>query len=490
MYSGIDDLDATATLAAAESNVRARRSIEVEGLLLVARWADLHAADPKKAPGGGSSWAGYDQLTDIGGEGTPMVRELCLPELGIARGVHTLSARAVLADVLDLRHRLPLTWRVVTALDAEVWVARKVAFLTRHLSHPAAGVVDAAVAEAIGGQAPARVLDLAAAKIIEVDRAAHTARVEAQRRRRYVGLSRIDEFGLRQVIARVDAGDALWADAMLDRIADILVTRPDLRPETPAEITRAEITRDELRSVAFGWLARPADLLTLLLETAQPSSEHEEAPEASPAVVLSARTLDLLASTDLTKLRPKVDLYVHLHQGAVEGTTGGVARVEGLGPMLLTQVTRLLAHAHVVVKPVIDLNTGASVSSYEHPETTRERVHLRTNGEVFPHATTISRKLDLDHPAPWDPGGSPGQTGDHNAAPLGRTNHRAKTHLGYRLKQTGPDEYLWRTPHGLHRHVDHTGTHPIDNIQANELADPGWLDRALDRLEEELARTQ
>ena len=128
--------------------------------------------------------------------------------------------------------------------------------------------------------------------------------------------------------------------------------------------------------------------------------------------------LDLLARVDLRRLAPKATVYVHLHQGAVEGTHGGVARVEGLGPMLLEQVRRLLGHANVDLKPVVDLTDRVSVNAYEHPETVKERVHLRNLGEVFPHGRATSRKVDMDHPVPYDPLGPPGQTGDHNAGPV------------------------------------------------------------------------
>ena len=46
----IDELDAGGTLAALESGVRRRRAAEVEDLLLVAHWADLHASDPRLDP--------------------------------------------------------------------------------------------------------------------------------------------------------------------------------------------------------------------------------------------------------------------------------------------------------------------------------------------------------------------------------------------------------------------------------------------------------
>ncbi len=214
----------------------------------------------------------------------------------------------------------------------------------------------------------------------------------------------------------------------------------------------------------------------------------------SRAIAVPARVLDLLGRVDLSRLAPTATVYVHLHQGAVEGTTGGVARVEGLGPLLLEQVRGLLGHTNVALKPVVDLADRVSVNAYEHPETVKERVHLRTLGEVFPYGRATGRKVDMDHPVPYDPLGPPGQTGDDNAGPLSRHPHRAKTHLGYRVTQTGLTEYVWSTPHGLHRLVDEHGTHPLTAEDAElltedlpETADPEWdrlWDQAVDQLVE------
>jgi hypothetical protein len=461
MFTPLDELDATQVLLAAQSMAERRRAIEVEDLQLLARWADLHGADPRRAPGGRRRWDdGGDRLVLVGGEGTPMVQELSLCELATARQVHSLRLRSMLADVLDLRHRLPRTWAVTEELGCDVWVARKVASLSRKLSEDAVHLVDLAVADAIAGESPGRVLELAEAKIIEADRAGHAARVEAERRRRFVGLSRTNEHGLRHVIAKIEAGDALWIDAIVDRVADLLASRPDLRPDLPADLE--SVTRDELRAVAFGWLARPEDLAELL--------RHPEAP---------------VADGDEKRVRPvrtKAVVYVHLHQAALEGAVGGVARVEDLGPMLHQQVTRLLGHANVEVTPVRDLADQTRVNAYEHPEAVKQRAHLINVNEVFPHATRVSRKVDADHPVPWDPHGPPGQTGDHNIAPLGRTHHRAKTHLAYRLRQLGPGDYVWTTPHGLHRRVDATGTHVLDDLEVNQLLFGDALERALERI--------
>jgi hypothetical protein len=221
----------------------------------------------------------------------------------------------------------------------------------------------------------------------------------------------------------------------------------------------ADCTRDELRSVALGWLAHPEDVVALLAGADEPLGHG-------------------------AKTRRAV-VHVHLHQAALQGTTG-VARVEEIGPLLLDELTGLLGHARITLAPVIDLATSVSVNAYEHPEAVKDRTHLRTVGEVFPHAQTISRYTDIDHPDAFDAHGPPGQSGDHNAAPLGRRSHRAKTHLAYRTRQLGLARYLWRSLHGLQRLVDATGTHELDTAQALELAHPGALDAALERIEAEV----
>ncbi|KRA29866.1 hypothetical protein [Nocardioides sp. Root614] len=84
---------------------------------------------------------------------------------------------------------------------------------------------------------------------------------------------------------------------------------------------------------------------------------------------------------------------------------------------------------------------------------------------MFPHATGLFTKTgrapDHDHTTPYGKHGPPGQTGDHNDTPLRRHHHRAKTHAGYTVHQLGPDRWIWRTPHGLHRLVTTSGTTSI-----------------------------
>ena len=117
---GVQDLSglgAEATLELAEQVLRRRRSAEVDDLRLVAHWAALHSTDPRWTSDGRRTWA-EDRLIEVGGEGSPRVREFCIAELAMVRQVHPISGQAAIADVLDLQHRLPLTWERVVALEA------------------------------------------------------------------------------------------------------------------------------------------------------------------------------------------------------------------------------------------------------------------------------------------------------------------------------------------------------------------------------------
>jgi hypothetical protein len=360
------------------------------------------------------------------------------------------------ADTLDLIYRLPETWALCLTGDAEIGIARRVAKLSRHLPADRVGMVDRAVARVLGRESGGRVLAVAEAKIIEADPALHDERVEAERRRRYVSSSRTDEFGLRTVIARVEAGDAVWVDATVARVAEIVTPRfPDASP-------------DEVRSIAFGWLARPAELLQLLLEHRDPQEELDLEP--SRATAFPADLLDALRTADLSPLAPKAILYVHLHQAAIHGTPA-VARVEGLGPATLTGLQTLLAGTALTIQPVLDLSDRVRTTAYEHPESLKERVHLTTGGDYWPYATSTARNVDYDHPTPYDDTGPPGQTGTHNSGPLGRRHHRYKTHAGYQSRQCGAGRYVWLTPHGLGYLVDHRGTRRISTKHARMILD-------------------
>ncbi len=490
MNDDLLELDAERLLAASSAAVRARRAAEVRDLEVLAQWAAVHSADPTEGPDGRRARTIGNVLVPTGGEGTPSVQDFSLGEIALARGTGVTATVNALADVMDLMHRLPLTWAVCRRAEAEIFVARRVAKLSRHLSADRIGLVDAAIARIIARESGGRVLAVAEAKIIEADPELHHQRWADEQRQRYVSLSRTDEAGLRTIIARVEAGEAVWVDATVARVAEII------SPQHP------DLNADEVRSAAFCMLARPAELLALLLENteldegsrqarptegaARPTEgEPEGSRQARPtdhevpelflnrAVAFPADLLDVLRSADLTRLRPRCVLHLHLHESVLRGADG-VSRVEGLGAFTLAQLRDLLGRAHVQVRPVVDLADRVRTTAYEHPEPLKERVHLVTGGDYWPFATSTSRTVDYDHPTPYvDPGdgGPPGQTGTHNSGPLGRRHHRWKTHAGYRSRQCGQGRYVWLTPHGLGFLVDHEGTRQITGAEACMILD-------------------
>ena len=240
---------------------------------------------------------------------------------------------------------------------------------------------------------------------------------------------------------------------------------------------------DELRAIAFGFLARPAELLALLLEHNEPAEgaatlDLDLAPDddvaPSRATDFPADLLDALRTADLSRLAPTAVLYVHLHEAALSGADS-VARAEGLGPVPISALAGLLGRTRLTVRPVRDLSSRVRSTAYEHPESLKEQTYLRTAGDYWPYATSTSRHVDYDHPTPYDDTGPPDrgspQTGSHNSGPLGRRHHRWKTHAGYRSRQCGEGRYVWLTPHGLAFLVDHLGTHRIDPAKAQEIYD-------------------
>src|SRR4029453_14659877 len=94
-----------------EQNHAELKAAECRMLQLVCAWADGHYLDSgsdENQPLVQRAWPG-------GGEGPRGVAECCAAELGGLQGPGIMAARALIADALDLRYRLPRLWgRVLT----------------------------------------------------------------------------------------------------------------------------------------------------------------------------------------------------------------------------------------------------------------------------------------------------------------------------------------------------------------------------------------
>src|SRR6476660_1968439 len=108
---GVEDLDDSALLAAASDAERRDREVQLDKLRIAYEWCVRH---PATVESGAATWgdSGLPGVGDcdasLGGDGSPAVAPFVAEELGAALGVSTQSAMALMADALDLRHRLPL----------------------------------------------------------------------------------------------------------------------------------------------------------------------------------------------------------------------------------------------------------------------------------------------------------------------------------------------------------------------------------------------
>ena len=153
----------------------------------------------------------------------------------------------------------------------------------------------------------------------------------------------------------------------------------------------------------------------------------------------------------------------------------GVARFEGVGPVTIEQVQEFLRHTNVRPVRVLDLAGQQPVDGYQVPDRMREAAHLRNPACIAPWGTNLSRHKDMEHIRRYRPrerGGPAGQTGLDNLGPMSRFPHRVKTHGRWRIRQTGPGVYEWRSPHGYRYRVDNQGTHPLGKETAGSAAGP------------------
>jgi hypothetical protein len=142
MISGTTStLDAATVLAAARAAKAAENRAAADVLTQVVEWARLHqVTDPEDAA---TWWAGRGQDTGIplAGDGAPLVSEFAVAELATALGLSAGSGRNLVAQALELAHRLPKTWARVQAGTLAPWRARRIAEETLTLSPEAAGWV-------------------------------------------------------------------------------------------------------------------------------------------------------------------------------------------------------------------------------------------------------------------------------------------------------------------------------------------------------------
>lgn len=433
----VEDLDADALLRLLEQRKLGARAEERGKLRIAAQWCVVHpaTADTGVATWGGASLPGVLGVDEsLGGEGTPAVSAFAPEPVAATLGISTAAGMRLIADALDLQHRLPRIWRLVERLEVEPWQARQVAQATHPLSLAAAGYVDERLAPVLPScgfgtiqTAVAHAIAKYHPELLEQKqkngRAGWHVTLTHPKPGDYAGTSYLDV-----------AGDTLDLTAFHDLVCDQAAQLAALGDTDELEVRKAK---------ALGVIAAQQATLDLLTLTAD-SSVVEPVATTKPRKSKTRLYLHL-SLTDL----------LHLNEGDLAGS------VERLGPATLTKIRDWVGHSQVTIRPVLDLATQSAVDEHDPPEWMRELVILRDGLCVFPWCAADARACDHDHIDPYvpmDEGGPPGQTAPGNLAPLCRRHHRCKTSGRWRYRRRDDGSYEWHGPHGRSYLVTPHGT--------------------------------
>ncbi len=336
----VDDLDPSMVLAAATATEHEARIVELRRLELAVHWCVLHpaTADTGVATHNPDTTLpgvlGLDE--PLGGDGTPTVAAFTPEPFAAAMGMSPAAGAQLLADALDLTHRLPRLWRRVQDLEIPAWQARRAAQHTHQLSLEAARWVDD------------RLDDRAGCGPITVDRLVADA---------------IARFDPEEHERREDKGKASW---------DVELVHPN-----PTEFTGTS----ELH--ARGDTLDLAKFYDLVCDTA---AQLKTLGDPDDLGARKAKALGVLADLacgqaafDLAALVPtrragKVRLYVNVDADDLDTDRATVGDVERLGPATIAKIKDWVGHSQVTIQPVLDMGRGDAVHDHDPPAWMREIV--------------------------------------------------------------------------------------------------------------------
>ena len=405
----VGDLDPAGVLEAAADSRTSRatgRVPQAPARRPLGRPPPRHSADTGVETFGGPALLADESL---GGDGTPAVAAFTPEPFALALGMSPSAGAQLIADALDLRHRLPLLWKRVRRLEVPAWQARRVARQTHRLPKAAAIWVDEQLADR-GSCGPVIVDRLVAQAIAAYDPEDHEDREDDA------------QAGWDVTLTHPEATDFLGT-SHLEATGDTLVLKAVLRPglcrRPPAVPRRRHRTP-----------RRPQDQ--------SPRHPHRPTPATG---------------------KSKVKAYVRVDAPDLEtGDALAVGEIEKLGAATLTKIRDWVGHHHVVIQPVLNMARRDAVDSHDPPRWMRDLVHLRDDHCIFPRCHVDARSCDLDHTIPYDENGPPGQTRPENLACLCRRHHRAKTTGRWRYLRTPDGDYTWHGPYGTTYLVTDRGT--------------------------------
>ncbi len=371
-----------------------------------------------------------------GGDGTPGVSEFLCLELGPAMGVSRRTAFTMVAGVVNLKHRHPLTWDSFLRGLVPRWQAEVLAGMTDGLGAPAAAWVDEQVSRRVGRISFQRLKRLTRGWVAQADPQLAAEREASAREFRQVAFGAALG-GTTDMWASLASRDAAALNRTLSELAVAMGESGDER------------TTDQRRAAALGMLSDPSTALSWLGGATASEATTDAAPSRVPRTP-----------------RGRTVVYVHLAEETLVDPDSGVARIEGFGPLTVASLPEFLAGTRVTIRPVVDDSRIAPVDSYEIPEQLRDAVRRGSPVEAFPFSSSTSEHLDLDHIVAYRFGHlwESGQTRLFGLAPLARLVHRAKTLGAWRLRRGGLAELYWTSPLGRQYVVGPRGSRPLGSM--------------------------
>ena len=177
---------AAGVLDAVRETRAARDREDARLLALAVAWAVLHPAESVEELHEADPWLHADRPVVLAGEGTPRVGEFAIADFAGALRLPTESGRDLIADALELCHRLPRLWRRVQAGELPAWRARRIAHATMTLPVEGARFVDDRVAAFAHTVGPATVDRLVEEALVRFDPDTARERAEAAAENRHV----------------------------------------------------------------------------------------------------------------------------------------------------------------------------------------------------------------------------------------------------------------------------------------------------------------
>ncbi|SDS04581.1 hypothetical protein SAMN04489812_0713 [Microlunatus soli] len=226
-------------------------------LISIASWADRFPADsiaPHQLaiPGG-------DRPIRPGGDGTPEITRFCVTDLAAQLHKSTGTAERMIADALDLRHRLPHVWARLCRYEIDGLDGQTIARQTRHLTVEQAREVDRSIADLVGRFSYGRLLSQLEAIIIRVD-AVNIAKLAEQAAEEVgVWINQSNHHGIKGMYIKAKTPAIIRFYAQVTRIADILARRGHTG------------SKDERLAAAIDVLANPLDAVRMIAEDTEPT---------------------------------------------------------------------------------------------------------------------------------------------------------------------------------------------------------------------------